>query len=821
MATLANNSTGNFTTAATWSLVDATSLLDSETNTTTSTTAFVSSSTFTPGALTVDGLAIKVSARNAAPSGTFSVRLFNSTLAAAVAGTTVTINVSDIVAVNTSTNSGWVFFKFAAPVLLVAVTNYTVQITSSVNAQVTLYRDATAANWSRFLRTTTTQAPAAADVLYVLGDRTGAGTGNSYTVTMNNTTSATTFGEIQVAGRGTLDWGVAASTNYYLKIAGNLSVYNNGIYQQGTSTTVVPSTSTAKLEFANTSNVQFGVEARAGSTVKSGGAVITNTAFLAADAAAAATALTTDVSTGWKSGDVIALASTTRTRTEAETKALTANASGTSLTITALTNAHSGTSPTRAELANLTRNVQIFGTSTAFQAYINCNALSTVDLQSTEFYNMGSATANKRGIEVATTTGSFTANNCSIHDFIVTSSQGVSFNSASGNNYNLTNCVMYNIAASGVNLSATTGTTWTVNNVLVIAGAQAAAGSGFNIGDLGGTLTNLTGTSCQGAGISLTDVSSANNFGTVSGLIGHSNSTVGVQWTGVTAQQNNPIFSFSTITSWRNTTIGLQLTNSFNFIIDTVTAFGNATNNIQIGGTECDNIIMKNMTIDAGTTLTCPIGFQCATDMHEFYIDSSTFGGTTTHATGDIAIPVANVFVRLVARNTSLNSSTQVSTPGNMVEGSSIGLAKLQTTAGNHKTFKRYGTITPDTVIFNNASPSVRMTPNLATQKLQGGIRKAAAASGQTVTVSVWVRKSVAGDGAAYNGNQPRLILKADPATGITSDTVLATASAAAGTWEKLTATTAAISDDAVFQFQLDCDGTAGWVNSDDWEVNS
>jgi hypothetical protein len=63
-------------------------------------------------------------------------------------------------------------------------------------------------------------------------------------------------------------------------------------------------------------------------------------------------------------------------------------------------------------------------------------------------------------------------------------------------------------------------------------------------------------------------------------------------------------------------------------------------------------------------------------------------------------------------------------------------------------------------------------------------------------------------------------MLKANPAIGITTDTVIATASAAAGSWGQISGTTAAASDDGVFEFVVDCDGTTGWTNVDDWSDN-
>lgn len=94
MAYLIAAANGNWTAAATWGSVDATSLLDSEAANTATTTAYVESSTFTPGAITIDGLAIKVSHRAVVATGTFSCRL--AVAAVLVAGTETTINVSDM-----------------------------------------------------------------------------------------------------------------------------------------------------------------------------------------------------------------------------------------------------------------------------------------------------------------------------------------------------------------------------------------------------------------------------------------------------------------------------------------------------------------------------------------------------------------------------------------------------------------------------------------------------------------------------------------------------------------------------------------------------
>jgi len=71
-------------------------------------------------------------------------------------------------------------------------------------------------------------------------------------------------------------------------------------------------------------------------------------------------------------------------------------------------------------------------------------------------------------------------------------------------------------------------------------------------------------------------------------------------------------------------------------------------------------------------------------------------------------------------------------------------------------------------------------------------------------------------DGAAYNGNQPRLIQRANAALGQSSDVVLATYSSAGGSWNQLSASTSTPTDDGCFEIIVDCDGTAGWINVDD-----
>jgi len=81
MASLLSIANGNFTTGTTWGLVDSTSVLDSEAANTVLTTSYVGATTFAPGAITIDAIAVKVAVR-VGSTGTMSVELYNSTAGA-------------------------------------------------------------------------------------------------------------------------------------------------------------------------------------------------------------------------------------------------------------------------------------------------------------------------------------------------------------------------------------------------------------------------------------------------------------------------------------------------------------------------------------------------------------------------------------------------------------------------------------------------------------------------------------------------------------------------------------------------------------------
>jgi hypothetical protein len=191
-----------------------------------------------------------------------------------------------------------------------------------------------------------------------------------------------------------------------------------------------------------------------------------------------------------------------------------------------------------------------------------------------------------------------------------------------------------------------------------------------------------------------------------------------------------------------------------------------------------------------------------------------------SHSNGDIRATGNNIF-RFLLKNCVLGSTTEVGLQTNFTDPGMVASQKHDQIAGNHKTWKGAGTISTDSTIYASTAPSARLTPISATVKLiSDGFRGGffvPVNNGQTVTFAIALRKSVVGDGAAYNGNQPRLLVKSNVAIGINADTVLATAdSASDGAWITYNGTTVAATDNGVMEFVVDCDGTAGWVNIDD-----
>lgn len=550
------------------------------------------------------------------------------------------------------------------------------------------------------------------------------------------------------------------------------------------------------------------------------------------------TTFNVDEDTGWLAGDAICVASTTRTASECEIYPLNANAGSSSLVSSlypfsgTVASTHHGTAPTQAEIALITRNVKIRSTSMTLVTFVYVAALATIDFSWAEFV-CGTNVTGKRGLEInaGAVAGVKNIEYCSFHDG---ENAGV-YLSAGSTSLNLTmsNNIFWNTGTLGLHLVGTvTNADWIMDGNLVMRPGS----TGFNLGDLSGTFTNNTAVGAATVQYGIQFNTSGDGIypvGTFTNNTAHSCNSAGLL-----ISSNLPIGVLDGFTIWRNGNYGIQLAAScvytelvfINFLM-----FGNSAAGIYFNN---DVLNIKDSIICGDTLFNTLSGVYTQQTMaQQFKLDNVDFtGDTSAHAS--VLVPIATqIFnfvmsstraeVQATLRNclfdtTTLIDGTDGGKPGWSTE-SYMNFQKFNQTAGDHRTEMKYGQLKTDTAIYNTAAPSMRMTPNNASSKLESASKHRGitvpVANGSTVDITVYVRKSEAGDGAAYNGNQPRLIQRANPALGQSDDVVLDTVSVAVGNWEQLSATSSSATDDGAWEFIVDCDGTTGWVNVDDWEA--
>lgn len=832
---------GNNTDAATWAVIDSTSFLESETSSTSSSTSYVGGSAFTPGAITIDGIGVRI-ANRAQTTGTFSVELYNSTGAASVAGTEVTVNMTDVV---DETNGGitlaggWMFFKFAAPVTLLAATNYQVRIKTSTNAAVVLYRDGTANNWSRLLRTTTTQAPVAGDDRFVMGEWTGAGAMTTRTVTLNDTVNVD-YGSgstsqvtpaLSISNGGIVLAGTTAATTYVQRISGNVVVYNGGILRLATSGSRMPTDSSFTWTFDCASNVDFGINVRRKGEFTAYGESKTRWTLLTGDEAAGQTVIGVVDTTGWKVGDTLVFAATGTTITQGETKVIQTVDSGVQVTLTAgLTNAHTGTGDVVGEVGNLTSNVKIVGVSTTIGTFITFKESSLGVLDNVETQYFGSGTTSKRGVEcqhVITSTNSCTLNSCAFNGLNGGFTSTIGNIQSSGNFYYITNCVVGPPNGASTNgIMATAGGTYTptfdVSNNLITGGATAIS-TGFTMSlvtGAGGTCTNNRVAGCT-TGVSFATTFLQDSVSEISGFKVHSCTTGNSSSTA----QRKIITScdFVSCANGAGSQAGDVYFTSCNFYGNNSSGVSTVLiTNIGIGVLQFTSCAFRGRTgfsQSVGfTQLSAYSGISLA------IFENCTFGVGIAHTSIDVQFSGVQPG-KYIFNSCTFASATEI-TPSiytYLTDTGSVQIQRKDNTDGNHVMYVKQGIITPDTTIFRTASPSLRIAPKSATIPCSNKLFsfKAYVNNGQVCTPTLYVRESVVGDGADYNGNPVKLYVKTNYNLGLTTDTLLDTATAASiGAWEALTGACPAATDDGVWEFYVVCDGTTGFISCDDFSYN-
>ena len=833
MARLCAVANGNNTSASTWALIDSTSFNESETTAITVPTTYSTGYTqFTPGAITIDGIGVRLNNRTGT-TGTFSVELYNHTAAGSVAGTEVTVNCSDFVdGVAASLDGGWMFFKFGSSVTLLAANAYSVRFKTSSSTQIVCW-GASATNPSRMLRSTTTQAPTTGDDRYVMGEWTAAATTVTRTVTLNDTGAAVDYGSastsqvtpaLSISAGGIVLAGTTSATTYVQKISGNVVVYNGGILRLATSGSRMPTNSSFTWTFDCVSNVDFGIDIKRKAEFSAYGESKTRWTNLSGDEAAAQTIIGVSDTTGWKVSDVLVFTPTGITLTQGEIKTILTVDSSVQVTLTAgLTNAHTGTGDVVGKVGNITSNVKIVGLNSTVGTFICFKESSLGILNNVEVQYCGSGTSNKKGVEcqhINTSVNSCTFESC-VFNGLTNVSATIGNVQTAGNLYYITNCVITS-SSSGIGITATGGSagtpTFDISNNLIT-----GQSTSLTTGGIISVITGATGI-CEDniiagctTGISIGTTLLDNTLTTLSGFKIHS-CTSGL--TSTTAQ-NKVVSSFSLVCNG----VGLVLTggitqlNSCNFIGNSTAAYNPTATSTAISS----SVTFTSCTFRGRTSFNQPAGLllnNAYASPLRVTFNSCTFGTTIAHTTSDISITTLQPG-NIIFNNCTFSSTTEfsASTHTFLNDEGSFQIQKKDGTSDNVM-YVRQAIITSDTSIYRTASPSIRLTPKSSTIPCTTKLLsfKTYVNNGQTCTPTVYVRESVVGDGTDYNGNRVKLYVKANVNLGITTDTLLDTATIACeGAFEALTGTTSAVTDDGILEFYLVADGTTGWINIDDF----
>jgi hypothetical protein len=668
---------------------------------------------------------------------------------------------------------------------------------------------------------------------------------------MNNTNS-TEYGAVFVGASSTLDWPTNQTTQ--LRLSGETwtssgwSVYlGGGNFFMGTSASRIQDGFTASLFITPGSGGGRRITLLDGSSFRAAGSTMSYTwTTLTANVATSSTTCTTAVSTGWKVGDEIVIAPTRRAATTATTvqydRRVLTSVSGTTLGFSALTYYHDGVGDLAGEIINITRNCRIVCTTpSTFRTGIVHSVTNghTIELDDVQIYGMGTNTGTGAiSVFGSGATAFILIRNCAFVD----GSTGISISSTT-NFYNLfvNNNVFTTAITTGSFLILQGSQTLTspivtgsqISNNCMIFGGTSSAVIGIDVytSTIPFINNHVSGVqTVQGIRVGLV------NIYQVSGLVG--GNVVRASGAGMFLVLNDGLkmgYTQSDNATIRNLNYGLYIVGSSNTRYDNLVSIGNQLSNLllgyNVGITQQFNLVFNNATIQSDSVNTTQYGIILGLGgvpvppiALTLTMNDCSFGTPSVHTLGDIRFNAeVNQVVDLVCNNCNFASSIEVSQPGFMSDGSRVAIQRANKVNGAHRTYYSFGLLTLDTTIFRSGTKSTRMTPTSATFSQKFGRKTIPVRASAQPTISVFVRKSAVGDGSSYNGNQPRLWLKNNPALanfGTYNDLILATASAANGTWEQLSASLPVVPyEDSAFEVYVDCNGTSGWVNIDDWKI--
>jgi hypothetical protein len=531
----------------------------------------------------------------------------------------------------------------------------------------------------------------------------------------------------------------------------------------------------------------------------------------------------TSIPVDWVTGDGVVVAGTSRSATQNDVVTVSSVSGNTVYISNTFSFPHLGTGDIVADVAKLNRNVKIFATSpTNFATSIFLGSNTTrVNLNGIEIYDVGATNA-------ATIAGNnisdslVTCKNSSFYFTNIRSGSFIIYGNSSYKSDVIDNNFFYNstsFAINGAGLTPTTAYTVT-NNISINTG-------GFNFPIHGNFNNNIAcgGIASNNVGITLQAFFS----GTMDNCKIYSVTRgLSIAEPNVNGQVNPTGFTINNLRSFRNSVCSIQfngaVTRRIPLTFINSRLFG-SFRSIDTNGSISGNFIFKDSFFWGGSGETSSNLFLRqggASSTHTgFYFDNCNIGldynGNTSNFSSAILILAGlnNSYF-----NNCLFSGTESSTPGVPIDYFpgyvSVNHNRLP---GSIKTFKSSAILTKDTSITYNGLPTVRVTPQSASFNATSDPVKVAVRSGQTLTISVKVRKSASPD-TAYGGIQPQLVHLINPLVGNFINTSVVTGVTANGIWETLSYTTPIINNDTTLDFYVICNGTTGFINVTDWDAS-
>jgi hypothetical protein len=305
----------------------------------------------------------------------------------------------------------------------------------------------------------------------------------------------------------------------------------------------------------------------------------------------------------------------------------------------------------------------------------------------------------------------------------------------------------------------------------------------------------------------------------INGLTASNNSSFGFEG-------YNIIGSFSSVVANYNTTNGIRTSiGDGDTIFDGLTSLVNGTALIILSGYNYNKTNIKNALLSSSLPSTGAGLSIDSTRFSQFVLDNTIlsaaipFQMNTTRNLLEGSYLFNNCSMGATPLGTGIASKYQSANP----RSTGFAFTNLNKTLGLTTTYLTYGERAMDNSIAKTGVqlPSERLTPYSINRKLKSGSKFVALDGNDYTTVSVLVRKSVGTGGeTAYNGNNPRLILKRNPSMGINSDITLnelSNLNDVSGAFVSLSAETPVVNNTGLLEFYVDCDGSQGWINVDDW----